>query len=125
MLASIAHCTTRSVLRALIMEGYSLRPVGGLQRFYGGIRLRKTFFLLLMMTMVCPSGPHAQKNLERDGMVAIGRIQRRRLVIKCHICAQPQLPGAVVNQVALAAERVRPDPVDRMHWRLGKEFVLI
>ena len=59
----------------------------------------------------------------RDGCRS--RIQRGWLGIERHIRAQPQLPGAVLDQVPHAAKRVRPDPVGRMHRRLRKQFVLV
>src|ERR1039457_1313960 len=119
MLASIDHCTARSVLRALVMERTIWRDRGGLQgRFYDGMRLRKMFFSISGITMVWASGPHPQKYLERDGMVAIGQIKGGWLGVERHIRAQPQLPRAVLDYVPHPANRVGPDSIGRMHRRL-------
>ena len=70
-----------------------------------------------------PAAP-AEKS-ETTRVLAIRRIQRRRLGVQRHIRAQPQLPGVIVNQVPHAAKRVRRDAIRRMHRRLREKFVLV
>jgi hypothetical protein len=63
------------------------------------------------VTQAGSSGPHAHQYLERDGIVADARIERGRLGVYGHIGSEPELAGAILNEVPNAPKCVRPDPL--------------
>ena len=75
-----------------------------------GIRsnLKRSFRAMPVPTQ---SRPHAQKHVERDGVISVGNIKHGRLRVNCHISAQAELPEMVLNQVAHPAEGVRANAI--------------
>ena len=71
------------------------------------------------------SGPQAQEYLERDGIVAEARIERGRLGVNGHIGSEPELAGAILNEIPNAPKGVRPAPVGGVTRCLRKEFVFV
>ena len=62
-----------------------------------------------LMVVMARSGANSQKNLERDWVLAVGRVERRGLRVKRKVRAQGQLPEAALDEVVSAAESVRPN----------------
>src|SRR4029077_10819931 len=125
MLASIPHCTIRSILRARVICVRSFGTESCSEHTTGILVRQLRFSCSVRMLMRRLSGLHMHEYLKRYRTVAITRIERAWLGIERHICAQSQLPRAVLNQVALSSKRVCPNSVDRLKGGLGKQFILV
>src|SRR5277367_3223588 len=90
-----------------------------------GLAASDNFSGSVRMLFLRPSRPHSQEDLERNGTIAVSRVERSRLRIEGDIAAESKLPCAVVNQIAHASKRKRSDAIHGMHRRLGKKFVLV
>src|ERR1700722_2443033 len=98
--------------------------------YFAGIRLGNSWptsrtRFLMDVSVAGGSRPHSQEDLEGHRMVSVGYIEYGRLRIKRDIAPQTELPGAVVNEIALSPKRIGADPVSGMNLRLGKKLVFV
>src|SRR5882672_5888108 len=88
----------------------------------------------IFLSNACTSGPvvvlagaraYPHKNLEGNGIVPVGGIQRGGLGIEGRVRSQSQLPEPGLHKVARTPHGICPHAKARMGWVVWEEFVFI